>query len=103
MMKFPLRLPLCPHCGTRFFYKQVNEGKKLKTMSCPNCKKQFQVQYKKQTALLIIIAILLLIGLNCLLLAVAPFMNIVGLFLVTAVGICITYFLFPYTVRFKKQ
>ena len=86
-------------------YKQVKKDKNKKNIVCPHCKYQFHVCYKKGTALLILIAVLFLIGLNLLLLAMIPFMdtiNIIGLFFVTAIGICITYFLIPYTVRFKK-
>lgn len=102
MVKFPLRLPLCPHCGARFFYTQVKKAKKQDTMICKHCKKQFQISYKKGTVLLIVLAILILIILNMLLLAYFPLTNIVGLFLVTIMGISITYFFIPYTVRFKK-
>ncbi len=102
MVKFPLRLPLCPHCGARFFYKQVVKAKKQDNMVCKHCKKQFQISYKKGTALLIALAILILIIFNILLLAYFSFTNVIGLFLVAIIGISITYFLIPYTVRFKK-
>ena len=44
-MKFPLRLPVCPHCGGKFSYRQVNKTKKQKEQVCPHCKTMYACSY----------------------------------------------------------
>lgn len=101
MSKLPLRLPICPSCGARFLYLQVRQNRKEKIVVCPHCKKKLRVSYKKNTALLILFAVLILIGVNYLILAITPYINFIGLFIVTFVGVIITYFLIPFTVRYQ--
>lgn len=95
-----LKLPLCPYCGARFLYSTVKENRKQKTGVCPHCKKKFQVS-QAQRMLLFLVALVVIIGVNWLFLSI-PGMNIPFLMVITAIEVTITYFLIPYSVRYKK-
>ena len=94
-------LPRCPYCEAEFLYPAVKSSRKQKTGFCPHCKKEFQIRYRGRTALLFLIALILLLGVNWLFLTV-PTMNLPFLMVITAIGVIITYFLIPYTVQYKK-
>lgn len=95
-----LKLPLCPYCGARFLYPAVKQNRKQKTGVCSHCKKEFQVSRSWQT-LLFTAALVVIVGVNWLFLLI-PSMSIPFLMVITAIGVIITYFLIPYTVRYKK-
>lgn len=95
-----LKLPLCPYCGARFLYPVVKNSMKQKTGVCDHCKKEFQI-YRAKKNILFLVALILIVGVNWLFLSV-PAMNIIFLMVITAIGVIITYFLIPYTVRYKK-
>ena len=96
-----LKLPLCPYCEARFLYSTVRDSRKQKTGVCPHCNKEFQVSRRGSTALLLLIAFLIMVTVNWLLLTI-PAINLPFLMVITAIGVMITYFLLPYTVRYKK-
>ena len=96
-----LKLPLCPYCEARFLYPTVKNSKAQKTGICPHCDKVFRVTYRKNAALLILFALLVIVGINFLLLTITG-MNIPFLMVITAIGVIITYFIIPFTVRYKK-
>ncbi len=96
-----LKLPLCPYCGARFLYGQVGRNKFQKTGECPHCGKRFRIT-RSGMLLLLPAAILLMMGVNLLLMQI-PDMNLSVLFVITALGVTVTYFLFPYTVRYGPR
>lgn len=96
-----LKLPLCPYCGARFFYRTVKKTAKQKTETCSNCNKEFKI-YKKYQYLLFFAAFLILVAVNWFFLT-APAMNLVFLMVVTALGVGITWALIPFTIRYRKK
>lgn len=95
-----LKLPLCPYCGARFLYPDVKKMKS-KVGTCPHCGKSFYIGGKSSRAALFFAAFIVMVGFNILLLNISS-MNIWLLTAVTIVGVIITYFLIPYTVRYKQ-
>lgn len=95
-----LKLPVCPYCGARFFYPDAKKSRGSKTGTCPHCRKKFRVAAGRGLAVLLSAALIVLFGVNFLLLSI-PDMNVFYLLAVTAAGVIITYFLIPYTVRYR--
>lgn len=95
-----LRLPLCPYCGARFLYPDVKKSRGRKTGKCPHCGKAFRVTFGTGMAVLISVALAALVGVNFFLLSI-PDINLFYLLAVTAAGVVLTYFLIPYTVRYR--
>lgn len=96
-----LKLPLCPYCGARFFYPDVKKNRG-KNGICPHCKKEFRIVRGGSTALLFIAALLVIVGINWLFLTL-PSVNLPFLLIITAIGVTITWFLIPFTVRYKTR
>lgn len=94
-----LKLPICPYCGARFLYPDVKK-RKGSTGTCPHCRKKFHITAGRGLAVLLPAAVLFLIAINFLLLTI-PDINIFYLMAVTAAGVILTYFLMPYTVRYR--
>jgi hypothetical protein len=96
-----LKLPVCPYCGARFFYRSVKSSAKKKTKMCPYCNKEFII-YKKFRYLLFLAAFILLVAVNWFFLTV-PAMNLTFLATVTALGVGAAWALVPFTVRYRKK
>ena len=100
-MKFPLRLPVCPHCGGKFSYRQVNKTKKQKEQVCPHCKTMYACSYDTGGSVLIAISVAVIAAVVCILLSVIPDIHI-GILFVIIFGILISMILlFPLTVRYQ--
>lgn len=95
-----LKLPLCPYCGARFLYPTVKSSMAQKTGECSHCKNKFQINRARRNVLFLS-ALILIIAINWMFLSI-PAMNFPFLMVITAIGVIITYFLIPYTVRYKK-
>ncbi len=96
-----LKLPLCPYCGARFFYPDVKKNRG-RTGTCPHCKKEFRILRGGSTVLLFTAALLAIVGTNCFFLTL-PSVSISFLLIITAIGVTVTWFLIPFTVRYKTR
>lgn len=95
------RLPLCPHCGARFFYRDVKNSLRRKTGVCPHCKKAFLIRYRVRAFGLYAVLFVLFIGCNVFLLR---FLNASPLFLIgsTALAVGLSLLLFPFAAAYRK-
>lgn len=96
-----LKLPLCPYCEARFLYPDVKNNRG-KTGICPHCKKEFRIVRGGSTALLVAAALLAIVGMNWLFLTL-PSVSLPFLLIITAIGVTVTWFLIPFTVRYKAR
>jgi uncharacterized paraquat-inducible protein A len=96
-----LKLPLCPYCGARFLYPDVKKNRG-KTGTCPHCKKEFRIVRGGSMALLFAAAFLAIVGMNWLFLTL-PSVSLPFLLIITAIGVTVTWFLIPFTVRYKTR
>lgn len=103
------KLPVCPHCGTVYRYKDiVNIYKerfgmtKAEDPHCYHCQKQFKPSLIPGIFVLIPIWLLLNIGTLLLMLSRMTSLNIVLLFIITLLYIALTVVLIPFFVTFKK-
>lgn len=96
-----LKLPLCPYCKAHFLYGQVRKNRKQKEVTCPHCKKSFQVKSVLPCLLLFLIAAVLAVGCNLLLLVILPYLTVLALAVNTALILLIAWLLIPYVIRHK--
>lgn len=96
-----IKLPVCPHCNSVYYYKEVNKLSGYKKIECRNCGKVFEVSKLKSRIIFSLIYFVLLILLNVLFLAVFNAGGFVCIFITFAL-ICLYVFLLPYTVKFKN-
>ncbi|MCI1966628.1 MAG: hypothetical protein LKJ17_10935 [Oscillospiraceae bacterium] len=94
-----LKLPLCPYCGARFFYREIRKARHGTNGVCPHCGKTFRVYGRAGKMILYLISAVLLVGLNFFLISI-PAMNLLFLLSVTALGVAAVRLLVPYTVRY---
>lgn len=103
------KLPVCPHCGTVYRYKDVAEILKQRfgmtkngDPICYHCKKKFKSSLIPGIFVLIPIWLLLNIGTLLLMLSRMSSLNIVLLFIITILYIMLMVLLIPFFVTFKK-
>lgn len=97
-----LKLPVCPHCGSVFYYGNVRRTMWKRTGNCENCKKDFLICGGWGRALFCLTALLVLMGVNFLLMLI-PAMNLSCLAAATGLGVAAAYFLLPYTVKYRLK
>lgn len=100
-MKFPLRLPVCPHCSGKFSYRQVNKTKRQKEQVCPHCKTMYACSYDTGGSVLIAISVAIIAAVVCILLSVIPNIHmgiLVGVIFFVLISMIV---LFPLTVRYQ--
>lgn len=102
-MNGPLRLPVCPHCGARFFYKQIRRTKGNRQGQCPHCGGKFVIVYKKQRVFLFLGAAAVAVPLNILLLWGIQVKSLLPLFLITLLLVTLAALLTPFVVRYRKR
>ncbi len=94
------RLPVCPHCGTVYRYRDVKAACKQKDNTCYHCKKPFRSKLLPYIAAEILILLPLCVGFNLILLHRMTELNLIALFTVTVGFLLLGYFLFPFFVHF---
>lgn len=97
------RLPVCPHCGAVYYYKDVVKASKNKEAECSHCKNRFEVKKKSGFAVLGLIIFLLAVCVNLILLNTLMSFNAVLLLCITAFLIVLGCVFYPYFVSFKKS
>lgn len=96
------RLPVCPHCGTVYRYRDVKKAQKQKENTCYHCKKGFRARLLPYVMVEALILLPLCIGFNILLLNRMSRLNLIALFAVTIGFLLIGYLVFPFFVAFQK-
>lgn len=96
------RLPVCPHCGTVYHYKDIKNEIKQKQDTCYHCKKQFRVSFFPGVLICGGILLILCIALNILVLFRMRDFQLWPLFLITLVFILLLYLLIPFFTSFRK-
>ena len=96
------RLPVCPHCGTVYRYKDTKKELKQKESTCYHCKKKFKASMFPGILIGGGILLILCIVLNILVLFRMKELQLVPLFLITIVFILLIYLIIPFFTSFKK-
>ena len=96
------RLPVCPHCGTVYRYKDTKKAIKEKKNICYHCQKEFKVKYFPYILVDIVLLLALCIAVNILLLNRMTALNLFALFGVTLAFMLAGYLLVPFFIRFVK-
>ncbi len=97
------RLPICPHCGTVYHYKEVKNAVKKKENTCYHCNKKFKAGLFPGILIAAVIPIALSILLNLVMLNRMQEMQLLPLFAVTLAFLLIIYLIIPFFVSFKKS
>lgn len=96
------RLPVCPHCGTVYRYKDTKAAIKQKENTCYHCQKRFKARIFPYILVGAAIPLVLCIALNIFLLTRMTNLELLPLFAVTLVFLLIIYIIIPFFTKFKK-
>lgn len=97
-----LRLPVCPHCGTVYRYRDTVAANSQKKNTCYHCGGRFRVRRTPYIWIEVLILLPLCVGFNILLLTRMAKLNLVALFVSTVAFLLLGYFLAPFFSRFVK-
>lgn len=97
-----LRLPVCPHCGTVYRYRETAAAHRQKENTCYHCGGRFRVRRTPYIWIEVLILLPLCVGFNLLLLTRMERLNLFALFASTVVFLTVGYFLAPFFSRFVK-
>ena len=97
------RLPVCPHCGTIYRYKDVASVVKKRDNVCYHCGKSFRAKIFPYALVEIIILAAAAVGLNILMLSGMKELSLVPLFAVTLGSIILMIVSIPFFVKFRKN
>lgn len=95
------KLPVCPHCGTIYRYKDVKKELEKKESSCYHCGEKFKISKKKFLILFLIIALITAIF-DILELYMISGTNLFGMIITNVIVITVGFLLIPYFTQFKK-
>ena len=96
------RLPVCPHCGTVYRYKDTKAAIKNKENTCYHCQKRFRAKRFPYMIVGALLPVLLSIAVNIFLLTRMKTLQLIPLFAVTLLGLMIVYLIIPFFTKFKK-
>lgn len=96
------RLPVCPHCGTVYRYKDTKAAIKNKEKICYHCGQRFTAKRFPYILIGALIPLVLCIGLNIFLLSRMEKLSLLPLFGVTLGFLLIIYIIIPFFTKFKK-
>ena len=97
------RLPVCPHCGTVYRYKDTKDAIRKKNNTCYHCKKEFRARIFPYLLVGALIPLVLCIGMNIFLLTRMENLQLIPLFAVTLLCLLIIYLIIPFFTKFKKS
>lgn len=97
------RLPVCPHCGTVYRYRDTKKAWKQKENTCYHCKKTFRAKLMPYGAAEALLLLPLCIGFNILMLNRMRDLNLFALFAATVAFILLFYLLIPFFIHFVKK
>lgn len=96
------RLPVCPHCGTVYRYKDTKEAIKKKDNICYHCKKKFRTKIFPYIIIGAVLPLIICIAVNIFLLTRMENLLIIPLFAVALIFILIIYLIIPFFAKFRK-
>lgn len=96
------KLPVCPHCGTVYRYKDTKNAIVNKENECYHCHKTFRIRIFPYVLIEAIALIAVSIGLNLLILSRMSSLNLIPLFLITFGILIIILILVPFFTHFVK-
>lgn len=94
-------LPVCPHCGTVYRYKDTKAAIKNRENTCYHCGKRFAAKRFPYIIVGALIPLILCVGLNVFLLSRMESLQLLPLFAVTLVFLLIIYLIVPFFTKFK--
>ena len=97
------RLPVCPHCGTVYRYRDTKKAIRNKENTCYHCQKKFRAKIFPYLIVGALIPLALCIGFNIILLSRMTNLELLPLFAVTLLCILIVYLIIPFFTKFKKS
>lgn len=95
------RLPVCPHCGTVYRYKDTKNAVRNKENTCYHCRKPFKAKVFPYILIGAVLPLAACIGINLFLLTRMDHLQLLPLFGVTLVFILIICLLIPFFTHFK--
>ena len=96
------RLPVCPHCGTVYRYKETKEAIRNKENTCYHCKKKFRAKRFPYLLVGALIPLVVCIAFNIFLMTRMTNLDLIPLFAATLICILIIYLIIPFFTKFKK-
>ena len=96
-------MPVCPHCGTVYRYKDTKLALKNRENTCYHCQKKFRAKIFPDMIVGALIPLALCIGFNIFLLSRMTDLLLIPLFAATLVFLLIIYLIVPFFTRFKKE
>ena len=96
------KLPICPHCGTVYRYKDTKEAIKKKENECYHCHNSFRAKVFPYILVGAGLLLALCIAINIFMLTRMENLQLIPLFAVTLVFLLIIYLIVPFFTKFKK-
>ena len=97
-----LKLPVCPHCGAVYSYKEVS-SMKSGTELCYHCKKKFRInKLRGRVILLSIVCTLLIIANTAIMISSENFIPVI-IVLADMIVITAAFLMLPLTVKFIPE
>ena len=96
------RLPVCPHCGTIYRYRDTGIARKNRDNTCYHCHRHFKAALLPGAVIEALILLPFCVGLNILLLTRMSQLNLIALFAATVLFILLYVLLMPFFFRFIK-
>ena len=93
--------PTCPYCKAIYTSDEIKKQYNNEKIKCHNCKKIFVV--KKNSGLVLIMAILLAILVNIFMMSVIGVRSVIPMFIVTIIIIVIALLMRSFFVKYKKE
>ena len=96
------RLPVCPHCGTVYRYKDTMIAIRNKNNTCYHCKKDFRAKIFPYMLIGAIVPLVLCVLTNMFLLSRMDNLSLAPLLVSTLGYLLIIYAIVPFFAKFKK-
>ena len=96
------RLPVCPHCGTVYRYKDTKNALKNKENTCYHCNKRFTASMFPGIIIAAALPLAICIAINIFMLSRMKELLILPLIAVTLIFILIIYLIIPFFTSFGK-
>ena len=96
------RLPVCPHCGTVYRYKDTKNAIRKKDNTCYHCQKEFRARIFPGIIVGAALPLVICIAINIFMLSRMKEAQLLPLFAVTLVFLLIVYLIIPFFTSFRK-
>ena len=96
------KLPVCPHCGTVYRYKDTKNAIINKENECYHCHKTFRIKMFPYVLIEAVAMIAISIGINLLILSRMSSLKLIPLFVITIGILVIVILLVPFFTHFVK-